>query len=451
MSFLKNMLRKLLIFSIIPLLLIVPGIAFGEDSSYVEYYANIASTQNLTSDSIPQWIKNTAGWWSNDLISDDEFLNAIQYLKDSKIIHVFKNPDLLKPQVSPLLTNDSSESKDELVSETIWYSSVIEAMKNPEKESIKIEKIEGTYEKYTSKIPVVITIIDPLGEKHITETITQTGKYSTSIKIPDSTIPGIYEISLKIRGLEQSKQFAYLEGEEERIPYWIKNNAKWWSEDTISNKEFVSGIQYLANIGLLDTELEDNYLATTLAADKFGSYDSIKYEKTNFSSRKECRDYKIQNGLGTSTELAKCSKIIPKDMEKWMEAFKDEPYSALDESKLVFTGNSELTERIVKDRLERKSHSNYNYGSSSSSYSGSYGDYDYSGYSGYGYSNSDVQWMLERGEYYAQKIINDITPYAKSYVDGGMSWNQYLEKGMAIHDYYSNQYVNEFNSYYGYP
>ena len=123
-EFFEKMLRKLLIFSIIPLLLIVPGIAFGEDSSYVEYYANIASTQNLTSDSIPQWIKNTAGWWSNDLISDDEFLNAIQYLKDSKIIHVFKNPDLLKPQVSPLLTNDSSESKDELVSETIWYSSI---------------------------------------------------------------------------------------------------------------------------------------------------------------------------------------------------------------------------------------------------------------------------------------------------------------------------------------
>lgn len=29
------------------------------------------------------------------------------------------------------------------------------------------------------------------------------------------------------------------------IPAWIKNNAKWWSEDKIGNNDFVSGIQYM--------------------------------------------------------------------------------------------------------------------------------------------------------------------------------------------------------------
>jgi len=28
---------------------------------------------------IPAWIKNTAGWWANEVISEDEFINAIQF------------------------------------------------------------------------------------------------------------------------------------------------------------------------------------------------------------------------------------------------------------------------------------------------------------------------------------------------------------------------------------
>ena len=32
---------------------------------------------------------------------------------------------------------------------------------------------------------------------------------------------------------------------ERKIPEWIRNNAKWWSEDTIDDNSFVSGIQYL--------------------------------------------------------------------------------------------------------------------------------------------------------------------------------------------------------------
>ena len=31
-------------------------------------------------ESIPVWIKNNAGWWASDFISDKEFLNGIQHL-----------------------------------------------------------------------------------------------------------------------------------------------------------------------------------------------------------------------------------------------------------------------------------------------------------------------------------------------------------------------------------
>ena len=39
-------------------------------------------------ESVPDWIKNTAGWWATDSISEMEFLNAIEFLVNEKIIHV---------------------------------------------------------------------------------------------------------------------------------------------------------------------------------------------------------------------------------------------------------------------------------------------------------------------------------------------------------------------------
>ena len=37
-------------------------------------------------DSIPDWIKNTAGWWATDKISETEFVNAIEFLVSVGII-----------------------------------------------------------------------------------------------------------------------------------------------------------------------------------------------------------------------------------------------------------------------------------------------------------------------------------------------------------------------------
>ena len=36
-----------------------------------------------------------------------------------------------------------------------------------------------------------------------------------------------------------------------QIPDWVKNNARWWAEGSISEKDFVSGIKYLAEMGML--------------------------------------------------------------------------------------------------------------------------------------------------------------------------------------------------------
>lgn len=37
---------------------------------------------------VPEWVKNNAAWWADDLISDDDFLNGIQYLVWAGLITV---------------------------------------------------------------------------------------------------------------------------------------------------------------------------------------------------------------------------------------------------------------------------------------------------------------------------------------------------------------------------
>ena len=49
----------------------------------------------------------------------------------------------------------------------------------------------------------------------------------------------IYLFSLLIIASQQTV------AEEFKIPSWIKNNAKWWSQGTMSDNDFVQGIQYL--------------------------------------------------------------------------------------------------------------------------------------------------------------------------------------------------------------
>jgi hypothetical protein len=40
--------------------------------------------------------------------------------------------------------------------------------------------------------------------------------------------------------------------ESQSIPKWIKNNAEWWSDQQISDSDFVSGIEYLIKNGIIN-------------------------------------------------------------------------------------------------------------------------------------------------------------------------------------------------------
>ena len=48
----------------------------------------ISESGSGTSQIVPSWIKNNACWWSQGLISDDDFASGIEYLINQGIIKV---------------------------------------------------------------------------------------------------------------------------------------------------------------------------------------------------------------------------------------------------------------------------------------------------------------------------------------------------------------------------
>ena len=57
---------------------------------------------------------------------------------------------------------------------------------------------------------------------------------------------GDHQASYEIQSLEQSSGTA-----QEQVPDWVRNNAKWWADGLISEYDFLNGIKYLVEQGII--------------------------------------------------------------------------------------------------------------------------------------------------------------------------------------------------------
>lgn len=65
--------------------------------------------------------------------------------------------------------------------------------------------------------------------------------------------PGTYSLIIDYGGGHESylASFTILQNNMSSIPNWVKNNAKWWSEGSLSDQDFIKGIQYLIQNGIM--------------------------------------------------------------------------------------------------------------------------------------------------------------------------------------------------------
>ena len=116
----------------------------------------------------------------------------------------------------------------------------------------KVEEIilSGSIDNSVKGMPLSLMIVTPDGKSQNFEaTLSSNGSYKSVISINESSLTGIYEIKLSHNNsYVDTISFTVFNPE---LPNWLKNNAKHWSSDLMSNSEFINGIQYLVDEGFI--------------------------------------------------------------------------------------------------------------------------------------------------------------------------------------------------------
>jgi len=116
----------------------------------------------------------------------------------------------------------------------------------------KVEEIilSGSIDNHVRGMPLSLNVTTPDGKSQNFEaTLSSDGSYKSIISINENSLTGIYEIKLSHNNSHvDTISFVVLNPE---LPNWIKNNAKYWSSDLMSNSEFIKGIEYLVEEGFI--------------------------------------------------------------------------------------------------------------------------------------------------------------------------------------------------------
>jgi len=152
----------------------------------------------------------------------------------------------------------------------------------------EIVKISGkiSEEEFFRGLPVIITIHKPDQTVEVLKiTSTQIGYFETLVIFDKNSIRGIYHISASyvqhvdrdmditfevvskkieeqpISSPNNLEDFEVTEDiSQDKIPVWVKNNAKWWADGQIGDQGFIAGIQYLIEHKIIEiSDLESSY------------------------------------------------------------------------------------------------------------------------------------------------------------------------------------------------
>ena len=141
---------------------------------------------------------------------------------------------------TPQLSVDSSVGTLEIDNEELMMSKV----------KTVIAKITGTIKNYERGTPIILTIQKPdTTTEEISVNGKKTGEFTARITIRDGWPLGVYQVNVTYK--ERALGTVSFVLNEIEIPSWIKNNAKWWSEGTISDSDFTTGIQYMINENIM--------------------------------------------------------------------------------------------------------------------------------------------------------------------------------------------------------
>ena len=85
----------------------------------------VSTVPNSYAENVPDWVKNTAGWWADDSISELEFVNAIEFLINDGIIQVSESNTTNNSQrVTDWVKNTAGWWADDSISELEFVNAI---------------------------------------------------------------------------------------------------------------------------------------------------------------------------------------------------------------------------------------------------------------------------------------------------------------------------------------
>ena len=110
--------------------------------------------------------------------------------------------------------------------------------------------LSGKVNNYKQGTAIDITLIGPdSSSQKFSAYATPKGEYKIVFTLYHNSLPGNYKVSVNYHdshiGDELFQVSTYL------VPEWIKNNARWWSSDQISDSEFIRGIEHLVEKNII--------------------------------------------------------------------------------------------------------------------------------------------------------------------------------------------------------
>jgi uncharacterized protein len=103
----------------------------------------------LSTNFVPNWVRNVTKWWSEGQTSDSDFLNAMQYLVDTNIIHVYPKSSLIATTQNSTVSQKIDDLQTRYDALQIKYNELLKQIPNITENPVTNSK------KYTESISAV--------------------------------------------------------------------------------------------------------------------------------------------------------------------------------------------------------------------------------------------------------------------------------------------------------
>ena len=202
---------------------------------------------------VPGWVKNTAGWWAEDKIHDTTFVSGIEYLIGKGVIIVEQEVEVEEPVEEVVeIKNFYMEVNGGTCSYCVNWAYV------GDEYYLQIETYDEQHGKYIDGVEVSAKIISKGGElRHdFGEVTTDDGIYRNSILIPsmDWYADNILTVTAEYNGIEKTieKEFVVFKNQDG------------------SSSNYGAGAGACAHVGTVDVSGQEN-LPTGIAFSKSGT------------------------------------------------------------------------------------------------------------------------------------------------------------------------------------